>query len=602
MRLRHWLPVLFSVAFVAGCNGGNATAPPFNSGVAAPTFPPSTIASVTVGAAPASATFGPIAGGLAATIGFPATTSGSGTLSMSFGSVPSPAPAIQNIRRLPRDTGATGITGIAYVTVTPSTTTTFPASPTFTFVLSGASTIPSGSQAYIAIYVPSNVTAYENSDPPGTWSALLGPVTIGGNVTTWTFPSASVPLILQAGMPYVFGLFTATGAPITPGPTPTASPTPTATPTASPTPKPTPTPSASPSASPTPSASPSASPTITEFNAGPSSPAYSANSIAAGSDGAMWFGETGASAIGRMTVAGAYTSFSVPGADPTISQPAAIASGPDGALWFTGAGGSLSTGFTAGIGRISTSGAITAYTTPVTIASAITAGPDGNLWVVNGCCDGSIGQITTSGVGTKFVPPAPPQGTTRQMMGITTGPDGALWYVGQSDAGGSSMAPIVGRVTTTGVFTDYSEAAAIAGFQFPTSITTGPDGALWFTDGGAVAGNSGVFTNSAIGRLTTSGSFQRFALASPAGASQIAAGSDGALWFTDRQGNGIGRITTSGSVTEYKTGIPANADPSGIALGPDHALWFTQLNVTKIGRLGTAGQSTQSIRSGTLKR
>ena len=53
----------------------------------------------------------------------------------------------------------------------------------------------------------------------------------------------------------------------------------------------------------------------------------------------------------------------------------------------------------------------------------------------------------------------------------------------------------------------------------------------------------------------------------------IAAGPDGALWFTNYGNNSIGRITTTGAVTNYTgTGISL---PFGITAGPDGALWFT---------------------------
>ena len=61
----------------------------------------------------------------------------------------------------------------------------------------------------------------------------------------------------------------------------------------------------------------------------------------------------------------------------------------------------------------------------------------------------------------------------------------------------------------------------------------------------------------------------------PASAARIgiAAGPDGALWFTNSGSNSIGRITTAGTVTNY-TG-PGISGPGGIAAGPDGALWFT---------------------------
>jgi virginiamycin B lyase len=65
----------------------------------------------------------------------------------------------------------------------------------------------------------------------------------------------------------------------------------------------------------------------------------------------------------------------------------------------------------------------------------------------------------------------------------------------------------------------------------------------------------------------------------------IAAGPDGALWFSEDNGNNIGRIATAGAITE--TAIPtARSFPAGIAAGPDGALWFVEQTGNKIGRIG----------------
>jgi virginiamycin B lyase len=147
-------------------------------------------------------------------------------------------------------------------------------------------------------------------------------------------------------------------------------------------------------------------------------------------------------------------------------------------------------------------------------------------------------------------------------FGITTGPDGALWFT-------ESNSNKVGRITTAGVITE---------FPIPTKgfgITAGPDGALWFTSGNG------------IGRITTAGAITEFQAAS---GDAITAGPDGALWFTS--GNGIGRITTTGVIAIFPIPTP-NGNPQGITTGPDGALWFTESNSNKIGRITTAGVITE---------
>jgi streptogramin lyase len=105
------------------------------------------------------------------------------------------------------------------------------------------------------------------------------------------------------------------------------------------------------------------------------------------------------------------------------------------------------------------------------------------------------------------------------------------------------------------------------------------DGALWFTE---LNGNK-------IGRVTITGTFTEFPI--PTANSQphgITAGPDGALWFAEFNGNKIGRITTTGTITEFA--IPtASGGSFGITAGPDGALWFTES--IKIGRITTTGLS-----------
>ena len=122
----------------------------------------------------------------------------------------------------------------------------------------------------------------------------------------------------------------------------------------------------------------------------------------------------------------------------------------------------------------------------------------------------------------------------------------------------------------------------------PSGIAAGPDGAVWFTER----------TRGAIGRIAADGSVQEFPLptsvAEPASAKQatdIVAGPDGALWFTQSGVDRIGRITTAGAITEYG-GVTPGGQPGDIAVGPDGALWFTEYGYNqgnRIGRITTAG-------------
>jgi virginiamycin B lyase len=247
------------------------------------------------------------------------------------------------------------------------------------------------------------------------------------------------------------------------------------------------------------------------------------------------------------------------------SQPAGITVGPDGALWFTEENGNK-------IGRITTGGVITNEFPIPTLNSSpqeITTGPDGALWFTEfGAAPlPKIGRVTTSGAFTEFELPA---GSGPD--GIAAGPDGALWITMNGTAR-------IGRMTTSGQLTH--EFPLLEGFK-PGDITPGPDGRMWFTEGEADRIGA-ISVNAASGTSPS-----EYTLPPGTDPSGIAA-SAGALWFTEhalgvRQ---IGRISALGiPITHFG---PTGEGPSGIAFGADGALWFTETGSDRIGRMTTSG-------------
>jgi streptogramin lyase len=121
-----------------------------------------------------------------------------------------------------------------------------------------------------------------------------------------------------------------------------------------------------------------------------------------------------------------------------------------------------------------------------------------------------------------------------------------------------SAAPVL-RAFTAGKTPGFRRTA------FAYDITLGPDGAMWFTDGGTPA----------IGRITSSGVVTEFTKGLAAGAKpySIIPGPDGNLWFSDVSG-AIGRVTTSGKIDEFSiNGLSKVASPDGIVVGSDGAIW-----------------------------
>jgi virginiamycin B lyase len=279
---------------------------------------------------------------------------------------------------------------------------------------------------------------------------------------------------------------------------------------------------------------------------GPNIHPASWESIAAGPDGALWFTNqptlqtstslTGAS-VGRITTSGVVTVYPVDG------EANGIVAGPDGALWFI-----ESFLFTSGrpslIGRITTSGAITTYAMPSSagLNSNLIVGPDGNLWfahanpipsagfIIPGT--GFIGRITTAGVVTTY--PDPSGGNPQS---IASGPDGALWFTDDYYPSGSTA---IGRITTSGVFTNFYSGSNIDAVG---AIAAGPDGAMWFTDGSPYSPLLIPNEIGSIGRITTAGVVTNYTAPGVYDPTAITTGPDGALWFTNYGSDTVGRIT-----------------------------------------------------------
>jgi streptogramin lyase len=270
--------------------------------------------------------------------------------------------------------------------------------------------------------------------------------------------------------------------------------------------------------------------------------------IASGSDGALWFTNTGNNSIGRITTSGVVSSYG----DPTINGPSGITSGPDAALWFTNESSNS-------IGRITTSGAVSNFTDPsISDPVDIAAGSDGALWFVNKV-NNSIGRVTTSGAVSNYSDPS-----ISSPLSIAPGPDGALWF---TNHGNNS----IGRITTSGAVSNFTD-PTISG---PYGIAAGPDGALWFTNGGG----------SSIGRITTAGTVTNFTDSTIDAPGAITAGSDGALWYGNclDSCSSIGRITTSGVVSNIAD--PTINSPGVVASGPDGNLWFPNFGNSSIGEI-----------------
>jgi virginiamycin B lyase len=260
-----------------------------------------------------------------------------------------------------------------------------------------------------------------------------------------------------------------------------------------------------------------------------------------------------------------------------ITQPiAAIAAGPDGNLWFTEPSGR--------IGRITPGGAVTEFAAPAPLL-AIAAGPDGAMWFSETLPDAGsgLGSITVDGTLRGGFPIGPPSGS---VLSLVSGPDGALWF---TLLGGAP----VGRMTTSGRVT---LSPSTYGPSQPEQIAVGPDGALWYAEGGSPIEPehpSAGTTFRGLVRIANTDAPTPFRLrAKGVHPFDLTSGPDGALWFTALGPvPQIGRMTTTGAATLFDARAPRNRAIGSIVAGPDGNLWYT-VGGGRVGRMTRKGLVT----------
>ena len=252
-----------------------------------------------------------------------------------------------------------------------------------------------------------------------------------------------------------------------------------------------------------------------------------------------------------------------------------IVAGSDGNLWFAS--------FEA-LGRVSPrDGSITMVPIPSSpLQGRLAAGPDGNIWFLTGTGIASF---------------SPRRHTVREIpipdlaygQDLVAGPDGAIWVLASLN---------VARVTVHGQVTSFPlPVESLNG----SHIAPGSDGNVWFTGGG-------IEGLQAVNRITRHGVITRFPVDSPGFVYGLAAGFDGAVWFTQNGGgpneNSIGRMTTDGVASTVvqlpdSTSPPYSAPsdmPIEIAAGPGDSMVFTTYLVEPlnyIGRVNRHGMLTK---------
>ena len=277
--------------------------------------------------------------------------------------------------------------------------------------------------------------------------------------------------------------------------------------------------------------------------------------------------------------------FAVPTPGAGLSN---IVAGPDGALWFN-----EQNGFS--VGRITTAGAITEYPVPRAVYSHGGDGPTtivssgGSLWTLANV-GSTIDQLSTAGVATQLYARIGQSATN-----IAPDSAGGVWAASLTGAGGGPVSGGLFRVDPPrGRVRNYRNARFGGQFQ-PLPMTTGPNGANWFADGGAQVKsitNAGkvrsVHIHGSGSKVVTSLAFDR----------------QGNLRFTEYVPGGGFEPSAKGAIGEVAAGtrtatlkrLPGNETPGSLVLGPDGGMWFTWAK--GIGRIAPATGVTQLVRLG----
>lgn len=246
-----------------------------------------------------------------------------------------------------------------------------------------------------------------------------------------------------------------------------------------------------------------------------------------------------------------------------------IAAGPSGTMWFTDNG-------TPAIGRISADGTFTEFTQGLpagAVPFAIVAAPDGNMWFSD-YRGVAIGRITPDGTIVEF---SAPNYTNSRAMGIAFGPGGEPWFLGIGSQ------PLLAHLTPQGKI----RVSLLPVHLSPDgSLTADASGNLWFTAANAHARGEVLERTARGGRLVRIPLHMQLAFTPccPNRAPKTSAiGLDHDPWFTTL--NYGHRLSPANYLATVKAGsvkllrvkhkrLRDPAYPSGLAVGRNY-LWIT---------------------------
>jgi streptogramin lyase len=267
-------------------------------------------------------------------------------------------------------------------------------------------------------------------------------------------------------------------------------------------------------------------------------------------------------------------------ASGTNGSPTQLTDGLNGNIWFTEPNANDVGVFSPTTHSVSAQlPATAAKLDPQGIVTTLGASPA--VWFTMSA-EGQLGKFTTSAPSTPTIyneSYAPPTPAYQAPAGVTTvGTD--VWIAVPGVNSLEDFSPS-GGVGGLGGFVVHSLSPAnidVPGFA--SQLTAGSDGNLWFTEPGAI-GIFSLASDTVIAQvsLPTSGGTQV--------PSAITAGPGNTIWFTESVPGthtaAVGVISTTTHALAAEFNAPTNSSPAGITEGPDGNMWFTESGAGAIG-------------------